>query len=95
MEYDLRKDVDRFKKFLDDLERELAEQGVLNLDLKALLGRYYDKSEVDILLRQIETGDIDLSDYVRKDEAEFDMTYEFGVKGVQDLIYINIFLQQD
>lgn len=95
-DYEFRKDIDRFKKFLDDLEVELARRGILNLDLTQLLAKYYDKSEVDILLQHIERGDIDLSAYLRRDEANFDFNYSWGNPLLdEDTITIDIFLKED
>ena len=47
-DYELRKDIDRFKHFLDVLEVELKNQGVTSLNLMEMFGKFYDKSEVDV-----------------------------------------------
>ena len=47
-DYELRKDIDRFKHFLDALELELQNKGITSLDLFEMFSRYYDKSEIDM-----------------------------------------------
>lgn len=96
MEYELRKDIDRFKNFLDTLERKLLEKGITDLDLVALLDKYYDKSDVDVLVNRIVAGEIDLTDYVKKSEAEFDFSYSWGNPLLEeDSITIDIFLKEE
>ena len=48
MEYDLRKDIDRFKHFLDVLEVNLQKQGITDLNLMEMFDKFYDQSEVDV-----------------------------------------------
>lgn len=47
-DYQLRKDIDRFKYFLDTLEAELAKQGITTINFSEILNTIYDKSEVDL-----------------------------------------------
>ena len=96
MEYNLRKDIDRFKHFLDLLEAKLTEKGITNLDIVALMDKYYDESDVETLIQQIENGEIDLSDYLKKEEVEIDFNYSWGNPLLdEDLITIDIFLKED
>ena len=48
VEYDLRKDIDRFKHFLDVLEVNLQKQGINDLNLMDMFDKFYDQSEVDV-----------------------------------------------
>lgn len=52
-EFQLRKDIDRFKHFLDELDRLYNENGVTSSSLSDLLSRYYDKSEVDVVTTKL------------------------------------------
>lgn len=52
-DYQLRKDIDRFRLFLDEVEGALESKGIMDLDIKALLSNYYDQSEIDVLLGNI------------------------------------------
>ena len=52
-EYQLRKDIDRFKHFLDTLEAELTRQGITSLNIIELLNKTYDKSEVDVVTTKL------------------------------------------
>ena len=47
-DYQLRKDIDKFKKFLNDLQALMDSKGIEDLDIQSLLSQYYDMSEVDI-----------------------------------------------
>jgi len=47
-DYQLRKDIDRFKYFLDTLEAELAKQGITTINFSEIFNTIYDKSEVDL-----------------------------------------------
>lgn len=95
-DYQVRKDIDRFKQFLDGLESDLADRGLMAFDLNELLSRYYDKSEVEMLLADVETGGINLSDYVKKDdltnnaEYDIDLNLNFGLSGLDDNITIDM-----
>ena len=49
-EYQLRKDIDRFKGFLDALEYTLnTKYGISADDIEQLLSRFYDVSDIDLL----------------------------------------------
>lgn len=53
VEYDLRKDIDRFKHFLDVLEVNLQKQGITDLNLMKMFDNYYDQSEVDVANQEL------------------------------------------
>ena len=55
VEYDLRKDIDRFKHFLDVLEVNLQKQGINDLNLMDMFDKFYDQSEIDKTSLQFHT----------------------------------------
>lgn len=79
-EYQLRKDIDFIHRFANELKQN---QGLfLETDnfkkIEPLLGDNGSSS----------SGDMDI------DNVDVDFTYDFGVRGVQDTIDINIFLKK-
>ena len=62
-DYQLRKDIDRFKSFLDELDYTLQQKDILDLDIGKLFDEYYDSSVID-------TKFTDLSDvYLTQSDA--------------------------
>ena len=52
-DYQLRKDVDRFRQVMDTLESALeSKYGIGDLDLNELLGQFYDKSEIEEIIKR-------------------------------------------
>ena len=53
-DYRLRRDIDKFKYFLDGFEQVLSNKyGIDNLDIDALFSNFYDISQVDELIASI------------------------------------------
>lgn len=78
-EYQLRKDIDRFKNFLDSLEFFMkSNYDLTSNDIRDLFLHYYDvsqvysKEEIDNLIG----GSADLSKYVKKEDVDLKFSLE-------------------
>lgn len=85
-EYQLRKDIDRFKGFLDALEHTInTKYGISVEDIEQLLSRFYDVSDIDLLKIKL-NNDLD-SLNSSLDDLSLDLYGSEGVDGFVD--YLN------
>ena len=95
-EYQMRKDVDRIYDDLYDYQRLKPNVCPTNKLLQYLSQTYYDIGQIDEIVSDIISGDIDLTDYVKKsdliDETKYDidLNLSFGTKGFDDTITIDM-----
>ena len=94
-EYQLRKDIDWIITQLYGNETGETEF-LLRDEFNEVIKNYYDQGKIDEIVADIISGDIDLTDYVKKsdliDETKYDidLNLSFGTKGFDDTITIDM-----
>ena len=100
-EYQLRKDIDRFKSFLDALEYSLQERGINDLNIEELLRNYYDKSDIDIIEEDVANVDYSHSIFLNNVVRLFPLIAEVtelpikeGIEVPDDYPYFYVYVNQ-
>lgn len=83
---------DEQTEFIDD------EGNLFTIDsiLRNVLAKYYDQSDIDLIIQDIETGGIDLTEYVKKEDLidntkyDIDLDLSVGLSGLDDTITIDM-----
>ena len=83
-DYRMRKDIDRFSLFLDNLETELKQKYGTS-DLRNALSVFYDSSEVDVFINKLNNDLTDLNTSL--DDLALDLYGDGNVEGFVD--YLN------